>query len=415
MRIAAVNSSGREVGGAETYLSTILPELQGRGHEIAFWYERNDGSERREIAPPGTTTWCAADLGVAGALEALRAWRPDVVYVHAVSDPRTEAALLDVAPAVLFAHNYYGTCISGGKTVTRPAVAPCDRRFGAACLAHYFPSRCGGRSPLTMLSEFRIQSQRLGLLPRYGAILCASRHMQREFVRHDLPEALVRLVPLPIAAASARAAAVAEAGRATPGPGEPWRIVMAARMEAAKGGTTLLTAIPMVRAALDRPIHVVFAGDGRERAMLESRAANIRSPEGGIEIEFEGWLGAEQLELLIQGSHVLVVPSVWPEPFGMIGLEAGRLGVPSAAFAVGGIPDWLEDGRNGALAPATPPTAEGLAAAIVRCLDPERYPSLRANAVAAAARFSLAAHLDRLERVFAAVSGRDRVPEPASR
>ena len=53
-------------------------------------------------------------------------------------------------------------------------------------------------------------------------------------------------------------------------------------------------------------------------------------------------------------------------------------GVPCAAFAVGGIVEWLVDGANGALAPSNPPTAEGLAEAIARCLaGGERYRALR--------------------------------------
>ena len=53
----------------------------------------------------------------------------------------------------------------------------------------------------------------------------------------------------------------------------------------------------------------------------------------------------------MKASRLLVVPSVWPEPFGSVGMAAARCGVPAAAFAVGGIPQWLHDGVNGHLAP----------------------------------------------------------------
>ena len=67
-------------------------------------------------------------------------------------------------------------------------------------------------------------------------------------------------------------------------------------------------------------------------------------------------------------ADLLVVPSLWPEPFGLVGLEAARHRLPVAAFAVGGIPDWLRPGVNGYLAPGDPPTPGGLADAIIACL-----------------------------------------------
>ena len=75
------------------------------------------------------------------------------------------------------------------------------------------------------------------------------------------------------------------------------------------------------------------------------------------------------LSAQMRESRLLVVPSVWPEPFGSVGMAAARYGVPAAAFAVGGIPQWLHDGVNGHLASATPPTSASLADAVIRCLE----------------------------------------------
>ena len=44
---------------------------------------------------------------------------------------------------------------------------------------------------------------------------------------------------------------------------------------------------------------------------------------------------------------MVVVPSVWPEPFGIVGIEAMAYGKPVIAFDVGGISEWLEDGKTG--------------------------------------------------------------------
>jgi glycosyltransferase involved in cell wall biosynthesis len=102
---------------------------------------------------------------------------------------------------------------------------------------------------------------------------------------------------------------------------------------------------------------------------------------------------------LFQTSDLLVVPSVAPESFGMIGVQAALEGLPSAAFDVGGISEWLTDGVTGHLAPGDPPTAEGLARAILKCLsDPSHHLALRRSAANLANRFNADVHVRELIR-----------------
>jgi glycosyltransferase involved in cell wall biosynthesis len=104
-------------------------------------------------------------------------------------------------------------------------------------------------------------------------------------------------------------------------------------------------------------------------------------------------------------AHVLVMPSIWPEPFGLTGPEAGLFGIPSVAFASGGILTWLKDGVNGHLAAANPPSARSLADALHQTFStPEHYAELRKGAVEAAARFTTENHLNRLLPVFHSVA-----------
>jgi glycosyltransferase involved in cell wall biosynthesis len=106
---------------------------------------------------------------------------------------------------------------------------------------------------------------------------------------------------------------------------------------------------------------------------------------------------------------LLVVPSLWPEPLGLIGLEAAACGVPAAAFDVGGIGEWLRDGVNGHLAPANPARPETLAAAIVECLrDPDTHSALSRGAFEIASRHSMGAHVAALLDVLTAAASRSR-------
>ena len=132
-----------------------------------------------------------------------------------------------------------------------------------------------------------------------------------------------------------------------------------------KGGLMLVKAMHLAVRSLGRPLTLAAAGEGEERPAMEILARRLNVPA-----EFHGWVDPARRGELMRGADLLAVPSVWPEPFGLVGLEAACVGLPAVAFAVGGIPDWLAAGESGELAPGDPPKAEGLAAALVR--DPGR-------------------------------------------
>lgn len=396
-RVAVCNWSRRKAGGTETYLGNVIEFLHREGYEVAFLHETDAPAARAPIAlPEGTPTWCVEELGPAAALDALRAWGPDVLYTHILESVRLEAALLDVAPAVFDAHAYYGTCVGGTKAFKRPVVTPCSRRLGWQCLLHYYPHRCGGLSPVTMVRRYRIETARHALLPRYRAVVTHSEHMRAEYIRHGVaPERAFNvsaalfgredILPRTDAAAAqgpAERDAAAGAPSPAPDPARALRLLFVGRMDPLKGGQVLLDALPAASMALGRPLYLTLAGDGPARRAWERRAARLGARHASVRVEFAGWLDVARLNGLYASSDLLVVPSLWPEPFGRIGLEAGRHGVPSAAFAVGGIPDWLVSGVNGHMAPGNPPTAAGLSAAIVACLgDPAHHAHLRRGAL----------------------------------
>jgi glycosyltransferase involved in cell wall biosynthesis len=251
---------------------------------------------------------------------------------------------------------------------------------------------------LTMLRQYDLQSQRLALMRKCAAVVTHSEHMRTEYVRNGVPADRVFSLPFYVAESAP------EEFQARPLAACP-TLLFLGRMEAAKGGNVLLDALPRVRAALDRPLRVVFAGDGRDRLRWEARAASLQARDLGLRIEFTGWVEAERRSTLFQESDLLVVPSIWPEPFGQVGPEAGFYGVPVAAFAVGGISSWLTDGVNGLLASGDPPTASGLARSIVGCLaDPVAHQSFQAGALRFAGRFTWANHYSPLMAVLTQVA-----------
>lgn len=428
MKICVATSTTARVGGAESYLGDVLGGLLGAGHDLALLCESDPPEVRESIVPAARRDEISvlapgASREPAAMIDRLNCWRPDLLFAHGLEDPSLEAALVRAAPSVWFVHGYHGTCIPGMKRHAFPTLRPCSRTFGPACLAHYFPRRCGGLDPRTMWRMYRVQQRRLRMLRKCDAVVTTSAHMYDEYLRHGIGRArLHRITFYPPQDAGQRGTGLpvlADDGA----PARKWdrtlaRVSFVGRLDRNKGAHLLIEAAPLAARALGRRVRVSVVGDGPERAALQRQAAQVESRDANVAFDFEGWLGhgtvAAHLE---RHADLLVVPSVWPEPFGLVGLEAGRHGMPAAAFAVGGIPTWLHDGANGFLARADPPTAESLAVAIVKCLgDEATYRRLCRGAVESVRRFNREVHLSELNVIFDQVLARRRAASsPPSR
>jgi glycosyltransferase involved in cell wall biosynthesis len=401
MRVLIATSHRNMVGGAEKYLQAVIPALLRRGYSIGLLhqYPVRPGIESVDTHDQGLAGWCSAELGHQATLRSLAKWAPDVVYSQGLEDTQLEDALASRYPAVLYSHTYVGTCVSGRKCHSFPQIRPCGRTLGPECLVLYYPRRCGGLHPGTMWRMFRQQSQSRAGFAQYRAMLVASSHMRREYEQHGAPR--VHLLPLPITGGMPNTAA--------PSPRVPQgRLLFLGRLVDVKGACHLIRAVPQAAQSLGRTLTVTLAGDGPERANVQRLATQLN-----VNVVFSGWLEGQQKLELIRQADLLAVPSLWPEPFGLVGIEAGTFGVPAAGYAVGGIPDWLIPGESGELAPGDPTTVAGLADAIVRALaDPVHYNKLRYGAWAKSKQFSLDNHMDALEKVLAAAAPRHAPAEP---
>jgi len=381
-------------GGLEVYLRAVLGALAAARVEIAILVEHDAPRGAEPIdAAVRVPVWCADRAGTAAAIESARTWYPDIVFSHWLEDAALSDQIVALAPAIYFAHGYHGLCISGAKAHKNPGLATCHRQFGWKCLAQYYPRRCGGLNPITMWRDYSREVRERERLARFSAIITTSDYVGNEF-EMLMPTARVHKVPMLVRKpASLRALGLDVSRRAR-------RLLFAGRMTALKGGGLLLDALPEVARILGSEIELTMAGDGPLRETWQTKASRLEA-SNEISIRFPGWLSEAELGSELARTDLLVMPSIWPEPFGLVGAEAARLGIPAAAFDVGGISEWLLDGVSGSLAPAEPPSASGLAHAIVRCLsDSATYLRLARGALENSSRFDAEIHVAALLEVF---------------
>lgn len=390
MRILIANEGMGEAGGVESYLTAVLRGLGERGHDVAFLHynRRADSGDWPESLV--NRTFGVLDEGLESVVADLEMWHPDICYVHNMQALEVDRALLARWPVVKMMHGYFGTCVSGQKSFGWPGRTPCSRRFGEACLALYLPRRCGQLRVGKMFEQYRWARAQRELFGSYAGLVVASEHMGQEYRRHGVDGGRIHVVPL-----FAPACGDPTEPNDGPPPGTP-RVLFLGRMTELKGGDLLVRAVARVMAATGRQVELVMAGDGPQRPAWERLARALK-----VRASFPGWVDPAARERLFRDASVLAVPSVWPEPFGLVGLEAGSFGVPAVAFDVGGIRQWLQPGRNGFLASAAPPSPEALAKALDQALSRASDPAFRAGARQIAQAMTLAVHLDRLETVLA--------------
>jgi len=108
---------------------------------------------------------------------------------------------------------------------------------------------------------------------------------------------------------------------------------------------------------------ILIAGRGQQLKRLKELAC-----EQGLEenLVLPGFMGREELFIEYARSSVVVCPTIWPEPFGRVPLEAGCVGRPIVAFSVGGLTENIVHEETGIL--VAPGDKQALRKALVKIL-----------------------------------------------
>jgi glycosyltransferase involved in cell wall biosynthesis len=241
---------------------------------------------------------------------------------------------------------------------------------------------------------YSVQRDRSELLSSLAGTVVASEYMRQVYIQHGVLDSSIHVLPPPVELLPDPTPPAARQSRDN--------VVFLGRLTSVKGGVRAVEAVARCQHDLGRALHLTLAGTGPELARCQRYASKL-----GIRTDFPGWVGPEQRLQLLRSADVLILPSLWPEPFGMVGIEAASVGVPSVAYRAGGITDWLRPGETGELAEGTGFGSRPLAAALRRVLrDADYHRQLQIGAWRMAHEFSGERHISGLEKLFCEVSHR---------
>jgi glycosyltransferase involved in cell wall biosynthesis len=93
-----------------------------------------------------------------------------------------------------------------------------------------------------------------------------------------------------------------------------------------------------------RRLKIAAKVDKQDREYYEQQ---IKPRLGSRDIEFIGEIGEHEKNDFLGNASALLFPIDWPEPFGLVMIEAMACGTPVIAFANGSVPELVEDGLTG--------------------------------------------------------------------
>lgn len=329
-KLLFVNSKYGFYGGVERYIYDTAGVLKRRGWECRGVFE--DATDKTEGFDAPFESVCVGDI-TADKLAEIRGHGVKIAFVHKLSSPKLFEMLSRYFRIVTFVHDHDYYCLRRHKyfPITRkncslaynPIVCPL-----CSGLVRKDPSR---RLKLSAVN-IRDYAKLLNYVRQSDICIVMSEFIRRNLVANGFDQMkTAKLYPVKYPADE-----MADAPQGN-------NLLYVGQIIRGKGVDLLVEAAAMLKS--DWRLKIIGKGNDEDyvRAVIKAKGLGGR-------IEMIGW--CDDVGRHYRQSNIVVVPSRWQEPFGMIGVEAFSYGRPVVGFDVGGISEWLRDGVNGLLAPS---------------------------------------------------------------
>ncbi|MCJ8346093.1 glycosyltransferase family 4 protein [bacterium] len=256
----------------------------------------------------------------------------DLIYFHKVTNLDLWKDVIALNPSIIMVHDYDFVCprkhkyfLWGHQICKRPASYLCVLD-GGFFQRDAKTKKIGIKSPLTFFKN-------LDILKTFRNVIVASTYMKEQLLINGLLDENIQILPPCVKDYGNTIESIVI---------KPRSLLYVGQLIYGKGVDLLIEAMHK----MDDNIILNIVGTGNATQSLKELVVHY-----GLEnrVQFHGYQSGEALDLMYSQSQLLVVPSRWAEPFGMVGIEAMAFKKAIIAFSVGGIKDWLKNGVNGYL------------------------------------------------------------------
>jgi glycosyltransferase involved in cell wall biosynthesis len=395
MKILFVNDYAVPQGGAEILILNMRKALRELGHDARLFASNASESGNCNLADytcRGSTSrfrtllqsanpWAAVALR-----RVLTAFQPDVVHVKMFLTQLSPLILplFRQVPTLLHVVWYRPICPLGTKLL--PDGQSCYSPPGVIC----YRSGClPVRSWLPLMLQMKLWRRWRGV---FDLIVANSEPVRHRLIAEGIEP--VEVVPNSVSPCEPRVLL----------PAEP-TVAFAGRLVREKGVDILLRAFAKVVRQIPQA-RLVICGDGPERVNIEKLIAELSLASN---VSMLGFRSNEEVAQVFRDAWVVVVPSIWEEPFGQVAIEAMMNGVAVISSNTGGLSGIVRHQQTGLL--VQPGDASALADGLIRLLsDREAAGRMgRAGHELAMGEFGQAKMIGRFIQLYESLCSRNKI------
>lgn len=329
MHILWINEVAKLTGGCERYVADTVKLLAEKYHtKSTLLYAVEDLTE------PEFTKLFDYAFPMVDLAKQIAEINPDIIYVQRLEGKKPMQQLLKCGkPVVRFFHDHKLFCLRehkytviGHNTCTKPIGWHCYPCLGFINKSDKFPN-----VKLNSLAKFKAEQH---VKKQLSAIVVGSDYMKQHLLDHGFNNSQILVNPL-YTLAENKADNFSKRDI----------LLFVGQVVRGKGIDILLHALKQI----SEDLKLVICGSGVQEAEFKALATEL-----GVDgkVDWVGKVPKEELDAYYRRAICLVMPSRVPETFGLTGLEAMSYGTAVIASNVGGIPQWLDDDKNGLLVPS---------------------------------------------------------------
>jgi glycosyltransferase involved in cell wall biosynthesis len=345
-RLLMVNSCRGFIGGVERLMVSLARDLQDNGWKIYGLFEKSV-SEDHQFDSAFCDIKVAAEQDIDEMLTYYQEQSIAIVFVHKCNHSRWIESFQQSFKTAVFIHDHDYYCLRRHKYFPfRRINCPLPfHPFYCSICSMLLEKRDGNIALIPLKERIRL----LNAIKTCNLHFVLSEYMKTNLVANGFNEESIRLAKPYQPLQEIRQES-----------GEIPILLYVGQLIRGKGVDMLLSAFR----ELESPARLRIVGRGSDRAYLEYMCNEYGISE---KVDFVDW--TMDVDREYRRADIVIVPSLWQEPFALVGLEAFAHAKAVVGFDTGGISQWLKHKLNGILVPAR--DTHKLAIAIRKLLESE--------------------------------------------